>query len=188
MQKLDLYRCPSLGQVSNPGESERDFRVRLQQSAREERDRQAEELRARYAPKLASLAERKRKAEQAVDREKGQAQQQTLQTAVAVGSALLGAFLGRKTLSVANMNRAASAARAAGRYRKESEDVGRAGETVEAVQKQLDELNAAFKAEVDALESKVNPATEPLEPVTIRPKKANITVRLVALVWMPDAK
>jgi len=34
----------------------------------------------------------------------------------------------------------------------------------------------------------VNPATEPLEPVTIRPKKANITVRLVALVWMPDAK
>ena len=32
MQKLDLFRCPSLGQVSKPGETERDFRVRLQRS------------------------------------------------------------------------------------------------------------------------------------------------------------
>jgi hypothetical protein len=185
MQKLDLYRCPSVDEISKPGESERDFRVRLQQAAREERDRLAEELRKKYAPKLAALEERRRKAAQAVDREKGQAQQQTLQAAVSVGTALLGAFLGRKTLSVATINRAATAARAAGRYRKESEDVERAGESVDAVQKQLDSLNAEFKAEVDALESKVNPATEPLEPVTLRPKKTNIVVKLVALAWMP---
>ena len=141
-------------------------------------------LKKHYAPQLAALAERKRRAEQAVDREKSQAQQQTLQTAVSVGSALLGAFLGRKTLSVANLNRAATAARAAGRYRKEAQDVERAGESVEAVQKQIDDLNAAFKAEVDGLQSKVDPTTEPLGPVTVRPKKANITVRLVALGWM----
>ena len=184
MQKLDLFRCPSLGQISKPGESERDFRVRLQQAAREERDSRAEEMRKKYAPKLAALEERKRKAGQAVEREKGQAHQQSLQTAVSVGTALLGAFLGRKTLSVSTLNRAATAARAAGRYAKESADVGRAGETVEAVQKQIDDLNTEFKAEVDTLQSKVNPATESLEGVTIRPKKANIAVRLVALAWM----
>jgi hypothetical protein len=183
MQKLNLFRCASLDRLSKPGESERDFRVRLQQAAREERDRQAEELKKDYAPKLAALDERKRRAEQAVDREKGQAQQQTLQTAVSVGTALLGAFLGRKTLSMATLNRAATAARAAGRYRKEAGDVERAGETVEAVQKQIDDLNAAFKAHVDGLQSKVDPASEPLETVTVRPKKTNITVRLVALGW-----
>jgi hypothetical protein len=183
MQKLDLFRCASLDRLSKPGESERDFRVRLQQAAREERDRQAEGLKKDYAPKLAALDERKRRAEQAVDREKGQAQQQTLQTAVSVGTALLGAFLGRKTLSMATLNRAATVARAAGRYRKEAGDVERAGETVEAVQKQIDDLNAAFKADVDGLQSKVDPATEPLETVTVRPKKTNITVRLVALGW-----
>jgi hypothetical protein len=184
MQKLDLFRCDSLDALSKLGESERDFRVRLQQAAREERDRRAEELKKKFAPKLAALAERRRKAEQAVDREKGQAQQQTLQTAVSVGTALLGAFLGRKTLSMANLNRAATVARAAGRSRKEAADVERAGETVEAVQAQIDELNAAFKAEVDALQSKVDPATEPLETVTVRPKKTNVTVRLVALGWI----
>ena len=70
-----------------------------------------------------------------------------------------------------------------GFYRKEAGDVERAGETVEAVQKQIDDLNAAFKADVDRLQSKVDAATEPLETVTVRPKKTNITVRLVALGW-----
>jgi hypothetical protein len=183
MQKLELFRSASLGEVSRPGESERDFRVRLQQSAREERDNATEQLRKRYAPKLAALEERKRKAAQTVEREKDQSQQQTIQTALSVGGALLGAFLGRKAVSVSTLNRAATAARAASRSRKESADVARAGETVEAVQGQIDDLNAAFKAEVDALESKINPATEPLDPVVIRPKKTNISVRLVALAW-----
>src|SRR6185295_3673791 len=136
MQKLDLFRCPSLGQISKPGESERDFRVRLQLSAREERDQLSEELRKKYAPKLAALEERKRKATQVVEREKGQATQQTLQVAISVGTTLLGAFLGRKAVSATTLSRAATAVRAVGRSRKESEDVEHATESVEAVQAQ----------------------------------------------------
>ena len=34
-QKVDLLKSPSTKEVSKPGESERDFRVRLQQSGRE---------------------------------------------------------------------------------------------------------------------------------------------------------
>ena len=45
------------------------------------------------------------------------------------------------------------------------------------------EMNAEFKAQVDALQSKVDPATEPLDTVSVRPKKTNITIRLVALAW-----
>jgi hypothetical protein len=56
-----------LDQTSNADESERDFRVRLQRSAREARDDAAEKLKRKYAPKFAALEERKRRAEQAVD-------------------------------------------------------------------------------------------------------------------------
>jgi len=183
-QKLDLFRCEPLDALSKPGESERDFRVRLQQAAREERDRQAEELKKAYAPRLAALAERKRKAEQAVEREKGQAQQQTLQTAVSVGTALLGAFLGRKTLSMATLNRAATVARSAGRSRKEAADVERAGETVEAVQAMIDETGAEFQKQLAELPVKMDPACVQLDVVSVRPKKTNISVRLVALGWV----
>src|SRR5438132_5786302 len=102
-QKLELLRSPGLKQISRPGESERDFRIRLQQLAREERDQWAKKLRQKNAPKIAALEERIRRAQQAVDREAAQAKQQKLQTAISFGTTLLGAFMGRKALSASSL-------------------------------------------------------------------------------------
>jgi len=184
-QKLELLRSPSTGQVSKPGEAERDFRVRLQQSAREQRDRAVAELRQKYSLKINALQEKVRKAQQAVDREKSQADQAKLQTAFTFGATLLGAFTGRKVVSSTNINKAASTLRGVSRSAQQQSDVGRAEDTVETYQKQLEDLNAQFKEESDALESKIDPASEALETVTIRPKKTDIDVQLVALAWAP---
>jgi catechol 2,3-dioxygenase-like lactoylglutathione lyase family enzyme len=72
-QTLTIFRSPSLDMTSQPGETERDFRVRLQQSARERRDEAKDNLRKKYAPKMAAITERIRRAELAADREKEQA-------------------------------------------------------------------------------------------------------------------
>jgi len=185
-QKLELLKQPGSKELSKPGETERDFRIRLQEAVREQRDQLAEQLRKKYAPKTAALQERLRRAQQAVEREAEQAKQQGLQTAISVGATLLGAFLGRKAVSVSNIGRATTAARGAGRVLKERQDVGRATDTVEALQQQLADLEAEFKSEMAALETKADPLTEQLEPIAVRPKKTNISVRLVALVWMPQ--
>ncbi|HSW50460.1 MAG TPA: hypothetical protein VLH09_09810, partial [Bryobacteraceae bacterium] len=66
-QSVQLFKSRSLGAVSKPDESERDFRARLQQTAREQRDQAAERLRQKYAPKMTTLQERIRRAEQAVE-------------------------------------------------------------------------------------------------------------------------
>ena len=125
-RKLELFRSPGSGAVSKPGESERDFRIRLQTAAREKRDAVVEKVRTGYAPRIARLDERIRVAEAAVAREQAQSTQQTLQTAVSIGATILGAFLGRKAVSTASLGRATTAARGAGRAMKEREDVGRA--------------------------------------------------------------
>jgi hypothetical protein len=184
-QVLELFQSATLKQVSQPGESERDFRVRLQQAAREERDRRVETLRQKYAPKLAVLQDRIRRAQQAVERENQQAQHQKLQTAISFGTTLLGAFLGRKTLSASTLGRATTAARGVGRSMKESQDVARAGDTVEALQQQLADLESQLQAETSALESTTDPLNENLETVTLKPKKTNISVSLVTLTWVP---
>jgi len=184
-EKLDLLRSPSSGLVSNPGEAERDFRIRLQQAAREKRDAAVQALRQKYAARINALQEKVRRAQQAVEREQDQAKQAKMQTAVSVGATLLGAFLGRKTALRSNVGRATTAVRGASRSLQQDSDVGRAKETLAAYQQQLDELNAAFKAESEALESRVDPMTEALETLTIRPKKSDITVQLVALTWAP---
>jgi hypothetical protein len=184
-QKLELFLRPGSKECSKPGETERDFRIRLQQTARQERDQWADQLRKKYAPKTAALQERLRRAQQAVEREQEQVKQQGLQAAVSLGATLLTAFLGRTAVSTSTLGRATTAARGAGRILKERQDVGRAEETVEALQKQLADLEAEFNSEMAAFEAKAEPLTERLETLALRPKKTNVAVRLVALVWVP---
>ncbi len=184
-QKVELLKSPSLKEVSKPGESERDFRIRLQQVAHERRDQVTEQLRKKYGPKMAALKDRLRRAEQVKEREAEQAKAQHLQTAISFGATMLGAFLGRKTISATTLGKAATAARGVGRSIKEAKDVARAEENVEAIRRQLADLEAQFEAEVNTLVTKIDPLTEPLETIAFRPTKTNIAVRLVALAWAP---
>ena len=184
-QKLDLLRSPSTKELSGPGESERDFRMRLQQAGREERDRQSDGLRKKYAPKIAALQDRIRRAEQAVARQQTEARSSQLQTALSIGATVIGAFLGRKALSATNLGKATTAIRGAGRAIKESKDVSQAEENVTALQRQLAELETQFKAEAEALAAATDPVTEKLELLSLKPSKSNIAVKLVALAWCP---
>ncbi len=190
-QKVELLKSPTTKDVSKPGESERDFRVRLQQSGRELRDKAAESLRQKYAPKIAALEDRIRRAEQMKTKQQAESRSSQVQAAISVGASILGAFLGRKTISATNIGRAATAIKSAGRVMKESQDVGHAEENVAVLQQQLADLEAQFKAESDALAAATDPLNEKLETISIKPTKSNIAVKLVALAWTPqwrDAK
>jgi hypothetical protein len=183
-QEINLLQSPSLKAVSLPGEDERDFRIRLGQVAREKRDEMVEALRKKYAPKIATLQERLRKAQAAAEKQQEQARQAKMQTALSFGSTLLGAFTGRKSLS-GTISKATTAARKAGRAMEEGGDVSRANDTVEAIQQQLVDLQAQFDAESAALAEKVDPLTEALETVSVKPKKTDILVQLATLTWAP---
>jgi hypothetical protein len=179
------WKSPSSGDVSKPGETEADFRGRLQQGARERRDAASDALRAKYAPRLAGLQERLRRAQQTVTREKQEATQAGLQTAISVGATVLGALFGRKAISATTIGKATTAARGAGRTMKQAGDVSRAEESAAAVEQQIRDLDAELQSELAAAEAASDPATEKLETLTLRPKKSDITVRKVALLWRP---
>lgn len=182
---LTLFRCKSLKQVSQPGESEGDFRSRLAHGARELRDEQVEKLRAKYAPKLAAAQEQIRKAQQRVDREKEQASSQTWQTAVSVGASILSAFTGRKIVSATNISKAATSIKSATRVAKERSDIGAAQETVDAYQQKLADLEAEFQAEIDKQEAGTQAEALQLETLEVKCKKSDINITRVALAWIP---
>lgn len=184
-ERLDIFKCPELKEFSNPGESEGDFRVRLTQGVKEERDLAVEKLRTKYAPKLATLDERLRKAQQRLEKQKSQASSQTMNAAVSIGTTILGAIFGRKLKSAANVGRAATTIRTASKVANERQDVAQANETVEAVQAQIDKLNEDFAAETAKIQENVVSEVVKLETVTIAPKKTDITVIKVVLAWTP---
>ena len=182
---LTLYRSAALKLSSEPGETEADFRVRLRQAARERRDGDVERLRKKYAPKLAALQERVRKAEQRLDRERSQYDSQKLQTTISVGATVLGALFGRRVASVGTVGRATTAVRGVGRAAREKEDVERAQRDITALRQQLADLEAEFQRESGALEALADPLAIDLTEDVIRPRKTDITINRVALHWLP---
>ncbi|MDD3643449.1 MAG: ATP-binding protein, partial [Candidatus Krumholzibacteria bacterium] len=187
-QRLTLLRSPSLKETSAPGETERDFRIRLQLKAHEKRDALVERVRKKYAGKIAAMEDRIMRARQAVERESVQARQQKLQTAVSFGTTVLGALLGRKAVSASTLGRASTTASRAGRILKESRDVGRARESLQELEARLAELHSSLAAEVEALRSEIDPTTEELETIEIRPRKKDISIGAVGLAWVPHRR
>ncbi len=184
-QKLDLFIGSAPGLTSKPGETERDFRARLQQSSREEKDGRIQKLRERYAEQLRSLQERSRRYELQLEREKSQSSHQKINATISIGTTLLGAFLGRKAVSASTVTRAGTAARSASRAMEEAGDVRRAKENLEQVKREIADLEAKFEGDLKAFESKSGPATEKCETLSVRPRRGSVAVDRVALAWVP---
>ena len=180
---LTLWRAPALGAVSAPGESEGAFRARLLHLARESRDEAMAKVRARYALRLERLRARLDRAEERIAREEAQYESQKTQTAISLGATLAGALFGRKLGSATGVGRATTAARGLGRAAKEREERDRATEKRQVVEAELKALEAELETELGKLANGPNPTELALEPIAIRPRKADIAVGRVALLW-----
>jgi hypothetical protein len=187
-EQVTLYKSAAFKATSAPGESERDFRIRLQVLAHEARDAKIETLRGKYATRLSSLQERIRRAEQAVQREQQQATQAKMDTAISVGGAILGAIFGRGKVGVGTLTKVGTAARGAGRASQQASDVARAVESVDALRTQFADLEAQLQAEVDTLGAAYDAQQESLETVVVKAKSSDVHVQLVALLWVPYTK
>lgn len=186
-EQVELLRSPTLKLTSAAGETEREFRIRLQVAAREARDAKIETLRGKYATKLSALQERIRRAEQAVSREESQASQAKMDTMISVGGALLGAVFGRGKIGVGTFGKVGTAARGMGRAAQQRGDVARASESVGALQAQYAELEAKLQGEIDALGASYDAQQEELERIAIKAKSGDVQVQLVGLAWVPYA-
>ena len=151
---------------------------------RESRDAQVEAIRGKYASKFQTLQDRLLRAQQAEAREKEQSQGQWLGTAATIGASVFGVLFGggRRSTTEKAVAAAGKAIGTMSRARKESGDVGRAEETVEAVNEQIKALEAEVQAQVDQIPS----TGETFETIDLKAKKAGITLKLVALAWSPE--
>lgn len=156
------------------------FAQQVRHLLREERDRDIERLRAKFAPKIASIESRIHAAAQRVERERSQMKQQGLQTAISFGSTILGALFGRKKSSV---GKATTALRGASRVARERDDVGRAQESLDALRDQMTEMQAEFDAQISDMQSTEFDPT--FETIAVRPRKGDISIQRFGIMWLP---
>lgn len=186
-RRLHVWSCKALDATSREDESESDFRIRLRHAAREERDLRVEKMRARYASRFRTLDDRIRRAEQKVEREKTQKSQKTMSAGISVLQSIAGALFGRKLKSVTNVSRAGTAVRSANSVAKEAEDVRHAEEALEALHERHRELNREVEDEVLKIQDMFDPDLMELTQEEIKPRKSDISVERVVLVWLPYA-
>ena len=144
------------------------------------RDEKVEELQDSYAKKIETLEDRIARAMDVVAEQQAQASSAKVDTAMKIGSTILGAVLGR---SVTTKSR--SAMSGASRAWKESRDVARAKDKVEDYQEDLEDLERECEEEVEKLKEEMDPMTEKLETLSLSPLKKNSSAKAVGIVWMP---
>ena len=168
---LSIYFDAATELCSQADETEASFRARVNLKDREARDAEKERLRQKFAPKVATLSERIRRAEQTKQVQEQQASEAKMQTGISVLGTIAGALFGRKAMSMGTLGKATTAARGMGRSMRESSDVGRANETLETYRAQLQELEHDVEAEVAGLEAGAAPPTRPFTAIEIRRRR-----------------
>jgi DNA helicase HerA-like ATPase len=169
---------------SLPDEDEGAFRVRVQQAAREQRDKAVAVLREKAEKKLERIAAREAQVSGRLRREEAEATQHKLSSALDVGGVLLGAFFGGG-LRKSDLSRASRAAQSVARAGKEHGDVGDLTRELEAIAAERTSLEAELAEAIAALPQPRS--DEPLTRKVTKLKKAELTVLASGLLFVPGA-
>jgi len=170
--KLELYRCKSPKLESKPYESLSDFKVRLSDILNEKKEDAIEVLQERFAKKENVLVNRLERATEKLDKEKADTNNSFLKA----GLTVLGALFGKSRASIGV---------AGSRILKERGDVNRQEERIEKIQEDIDELEEELEDKVDELAEKFDIDEVDIEEFSIKPRKTDIQVDDIAVVWRP---
>lgn len=179
-QILTVYRSAALNLNSNIGESKEAFIERVKVSMREKNEEIIRAIKVKFTEKIVVLIERARRAEDKMAIQKKQWWLQIVETAVSFMTAIIGAFLGKR-VTKGTITQAGTSIKKAGRMTKENQEVSQAEENFSVIQQQIEDLKVKMQAEIEKVQE--NGENLQVRPFEIRPRKSDISIEKVALVW-----
>jgi len=177
-RKLELYRCRNPKMESKIHESLADFKVRIQDLLNEKKEEEIDRLKERYEKKEKLLRDRLRRAMERVEKEESDVSSKTTDTMISAGMAVLGALFGHRSTA-----KIGSTLSKGSRILKEKGDVDRAQQRVDEVQKKIDDLSDELEEKIDTLADTYDIENCEIEKFAIKPRRSDISVEEIALVW-----
>jgi hypothetical protein len=173
-QHLKLQRCLSPKLESKVGESDADFRVRVQDMLNDKKETEITKLQERYAKKEKVLLDRLARAKERVEKESSD----STGSMIDAGIAVLGALFGKATPT-----KIGRAFKKGSDILKERGDVSRAQERVAKIEDEIEALEYELEDKVDILNEKYMVDKCEIETFIIKPRKTDIDVESCAVVW-----
>ncbi len=180
-RRVKLYHCKELKLLSKPGEELSDFKSRIMDSIREEKDKAVEKITEEYTKKEEKLEKDYAKLLEKLEKEEADVKSATTQSALSLGSSLLGALLGRT--KVGTLNTGVTGLRRASRILKEKKDVDLAKKKIEKLTQDLQELEGELKKSIEEMSDEFKIDNYKIETLSIKPTKSNIFGINAALLW-----
>ena len=180
---MTVLAAPQLGLSGKAGEGRDAFASRVALATRERRDEEMATLSAKWEPKLdkaqAKVETLRRKVEDASEDRKAHVAASGLE----IGATVLSMFGGRRSA----LRSAASVATKARRAQKSGADKARAEADLTVAEADAKTLEEDLRAALEALKTSWDPAHVDVVEKRILPKKADVSLARVALVWVPVA-
>ena len=182
-KKLELFRVAELKLESVPDESLADFRVRLSDRLRELKDQEITKLEEKYRTMRQRLEKKIERSEAQVDKEKADVKAKTTDTILSFGTAVLGAFFGRKALSVSSISRASTGIKNAGRLAREKQQVERARENLLRLENEIDKLALEIEEKSSQIAKRYEIDNFEIETFAIKPRRSDIFNLDLCILW-----
>jgi hypothetical protein len=178
-ERLVIWQCAEPALQSRPDETEEDFRARAAKAAAAQLAAKQDEVRRKYAARLQKAESAVKTAEARVAAEKSQFWMRLLGMLGRIAEIVATMIAGGRSRKKWVTSTSASAAL------RERQQQGRAQDQLAAAQADLDKVQSELQAEIDALQLTLKPDSLKLEKLEVPPRKADIAVDEVALVWLP---
>ncbi len=179
-QAIKISIQPDLGIARDPDEDDRQFRIRLQQAAREQRDLEVDKLTKTYTKQIETLNDRLARLQQSLSEAQAKAQAKQTEQWVNIGESVFNFFAGKSTRrAVSSATSKWNQASAAASNVKETE------QNIAKLQADIQELESKLAAEVDQITARWASAETTLVTDELKPRRSDIDVQYVTLGWAP---
>lgn len=177
-ERLVVRNCPALNTVSRPDETEADFRHRLAEVAARECAAQVAKEQDRFKRRIERAEEAVRKAEAYFSEQRSQFWIRSGEMFLVALDVMLGMFgKGRRSRRQPTTSMR--------RTMREHGEQSRAQDRLDRRREDLAELQEELRQRVNDIEHDLDPANLVLEKIEVQPRKSDIAVGQVMLVWLP---
>jgi hypothetical protein len=167
-------------------ESRESFIERCREAADEADDSQQERVRDRYEKRVDTLRDRLGREQDELVRDQAQLQSRKAEEKLGVVEGLFSVLLGSKSLRSAAGKAAGKVRSAAGKRRmrqKAEASVVESMHEIERLEEEIEDLATEMQEEIDSIAAASDELAEQVEEQSIRPKRADVVVSQLELVW-----
>ena len=180
-KSLSISVHKELGLSQGQNESQKEFMLRVKQTARERRDNEIDKLEAKYQTKLDQIESKIKKLTGSLSSDESEYEARKREEVLGIGETVIGIFMGRKRTTGIT-----TASRRRRMTTKVKHDIDETKREIEDLNKDLKELEQELREQVNAITEKWDRSEENLQEHTVTPRKSDVSVDKLRILWVPS--